>query len=77
MKNYTYSTEDIVKYWGSLEAFYEEQRQIGAADIELAQREGYLNKNYRPVTSGDTNLTGKKNNSSKPKFGLRLFGHGA
>jgi hypothetical protein len=64
----TISMEEIVKYWGSLEAYNEEQRRCGILRVETLATSKVLSGQSIAETKGRLAF-------SKLRFNLRLFGH--
>lgn len=77
MKAATLSLKEIERYWGSLEAYNEEQRRIGLAELEAEQFNNFANFDSKPtlVSNLAEDTITQRHNGQHTSF--RLFGRRA
>ncbi len=73
MKRAEITVEEIKKYWGSVEAYNEEQRRCGAVELEETQVAlEFAHENL----AAPTDSTNTVEHHEKHHFNFHLFGHG-
>ncbi len=76
MKNLNITMREIEQYWGSLEAYNEEQRRCGLVELETAQLKDEDNLNHSWLTSATAVIVDNTINTTNTRGGLRFhFGH--
>ncbi len=63
--------KEIERYWGSLEAYNEEQRRVGLAALEMQQLESTGGADFRP------NFAVGSKQTDNQRSGFHFFGHKA
>jgi len=77
MKAATLSLNEIERYWGSLEAYNEEQRRVGLTQLEAEQFNNFATFDFKPNLVSNLSQGTITRRHSGQQNGFHLFGHKA